>query len=172
MSVSLLCPLFGVLVDIGCHGGWPSTTHQSTTNNQQPANPKADTEATHQVMMCLCRSCVRCLVCWWILDVMAIGLRHQQPTQKRTQERQPKKSKVYTKTALVYKKILLSNTDHRHIQYPPPPNSGHMSDTLNISKMIHCCLLFQVCWWILDVTVVGRHIQYPPPPNSGHMSDT
>ena len=107
------------------------------------ANPKADTEATHQVMMCLCRSCVRCLVCWWILDVMAIGLRNQQPTQKRTQERQPKKSNVYTKTDPVYKKILLSNTDHRHIQYPPPPNSGHMSDTLNTSKIIDCCLLFQ-----------------------------
>ena len=37
--VSLLCPLFGVLVDIGCHGGWPTTAHQSTTDNQQqPTN--------------------------------------------------------------------------------------------------------------------------------------
>ena len=36
--VSLLCPLFGVMVYIGCHGRWPSTAHQSTTNNQQPTN--------------------------------------------------------------------------------------------------------------------------------------
>ena len=35
--VSLLCPLFGVLVDIGCHGDWPTTP---TTH------PKADTGAT------------------------------------------------------------------------------------------------------------------------------
>ena len=49
--VSLLCPLFGVLVDIGCHGGWPTTAHQSTTDDQQqPTNnpPKSGHRSDNQ----------------------------------------------------------------------------------------------------------------------------
>ena len=41
--VSLLCPLFGVLVDIGCHGGCSTTAHRSTTNNQQPTTNQRPT---------------------------------------------------------------------------------------------------------------------------------
>ena len=72
----------------------------SNTNHRDIQYPQTDqttdTRATHQVMLCLCRSCVRCLACWWILDVMAVGLRqptnqqqttNNQPTQKRTQKR-------------------------------------------------------------------------------------
>ena len=40
-------------------------------------------------MMCLCRSCVRCLVCWWILDVMAVGLRQPTNRQQTTNNNQP-----------------------------------------------------------------------------------
>ena len=65
-----------------------ANTHDTKTNKLPTTHPKADTGATHQVMMCLCRSCVRCLVCWWILDVMAVGLR--QPTNRQqTTNNQP-----------------------------------------------------------------------------------
>ena len=53
-----------------------------------PTDQATDTRATLQVMLCLCRSRVRCLACWWILDVMAVGLR--QPTnQQQTTNNQP-----------------------------------------------------------------------------------
>ena len=56
-SVSLLYPLFGVLVDIGCRVAWLSTSHEATTNtDRQPA----DTGATHQIV-CVC-VCVRVCV--------------------------------------------------------------------------------------------------------------
>ena len=66
-----------------------ANTHDTKTNKFPTTHPKADTGATHQVMMCLCRSCVRCLVCWWILDVMAIGLRRPTNRQQTTSNQQP-----------------------------------------------------------------------------------
>ena len=68
-----------------------ANTHDTKTNKLPTTHPKADTGATHQVMMCLCRSCVRCLVCWWILDVMATNQPTNNPPKSghRSDNQQP-----------------------------------------------------------------------------------
>jgi len=103
--------LFGVVVDIGCHGGWcvggywmspkrPRTTNQSTDRptSQPPRNqcqgspnPRAKTS----------------LLSWWIFDVIVASV------------------------SVVCR------------GWPPPPNSGHMSDTSSTSNIFHCLLLLQ-----------------------------
>ena len=140
--------------------------------------------------------CLLFQVWWWILDVTVVGLledigcrqnnikqRNNQATNQPADQptNQPPSNQCQgspnprAKTPLVgwwILDVIVASVSVVCRGWSPPPNSGHMSDTSNISNIVHCCLLFQVCWWILDVTVVGRHIQYPPPPNSGHMSDT
>ena len=87
------------------HNQPTANTHDAKTNKLPTAHPKADTGATHQVMICLCRFCVRWS--WWILEVIVASV-----------------SAVCR-------------------GWPPPPNSGHMSDTSNISNIVHCFLVFR-----------------------------
>ena len=95
----------------------------------------------------------RWLVCWRILDVAKTTSNNQttkQPTNRPTN--QPPSNQCQgspnprAKPRLVswwILDVIVASVSAVCRGWPPPPNSGHMSDTSNISNIVHCFLVFR-----------------------------
>ena len=111
--------------------------------------------------------CLLFQVWWWILDVTVVGLledigcrqnnikqRNNQATNQPADQptNQPPSNQCQgspnprAKTPLVgwwILDVIVASVSVVCRGWSPPPNSGHMSDTSNISNIVHCLLFFQ-----------------------------
>ena len=111
--------------------------------------------------------CLLFQVWWWILDVTVVGLledigcrqnnikqRNNQATNQPADQptNQPPSNQCQgspnprAKTPLVgwwILDVIVASVSVVCRGWSPPPNSGHMSDTSNISNIVHCFSFFQ-----------------------------